>query len=110
MPAALKMEEELKTLNFSNPIVPIMHNVDLSVLEETEGFRDKLVKQICGTVRWRESLIKMATEFDVNSFFEIGPGKVLTGMVKRTIKSANSFSINTIADIKNCKNEFKRRL
>jgi len=88
-PAALKMEEELKILNFSNPIVPIMHNVDLSVLKETEGFRDKLVKQICGTVRWRESLIKMAAEFDVNSFFEIGPGKVLAGTVKRTIPESN---------------------
>ena len=98
-PAALKMEEELKTLNFSNPIVPIMHNVDLSVLEETEGFRDKLVKQICGTVRWRESLIKMATEFDINSFFEIGPGKVLAGTVKRTIPGSNVISVSLATQI-----------
>ncbi len=93
-PAALKMEEEIKRLNFSYPIVPIMHNVDLSVLEETEGFVDKLVKQICGTVRWRESLIKMVTEFDVKSFFEIGPGKVLAGTVKRTIPESNVLSVS----------------
>ena len=44
----------------------------------------------------------------VNNFVEIGPGKVLTGMVKRTIKNVNCFSINSIADIKNLKNEFKK--
>ena len=97
--AALEMAEELKTINFSNPIIPIMHNVDLSVLEETEGFEDKLVKQICGTVRWRESLIKMATEFDVNSFFEIGPGKVLASTVKRTIPESNVISVSLAEQI-----------
>ena len=44
----------------------------------------------------------------VNNFIEIGPGKVLTGMVKRTLKDVNSFSINSIADIKDLKNEFKK--
>ena len=44
----------------------------------------------------------------VKNFIEIGPGKVLSGMVKRTIKDVNCFSINSIADIKNLKNEFKR--
>ena len=46
--------------------------------------------------------------YGVNQFIEIGPGKVLTGMVKRTIKDANCFSINSIADIKNLQNEFKK--
>ena len=44
----------------------------------------------------------------VKNFIEIGPGKVLTGMVKRTIKNANCFSINTITDMKNLNNEFKK--
>ena len=44
----------------------------------------------------------------ISNFIEIGPGKVLTGMVKRTIKNVKSFSINTIADIKNIDNEFKK--
>ena len=43
----------------------------------------------------------------IQNFIEIGPGKALTGMVKRTIKDANTFSINSIADIKNLQNEFK---
>ena len=48
-------------------------------------------------------------ELGVKNFVEIGPGKVLSGMVKRTIKDARSFPINTIADIKNLENEFKNK-
>ena len=47
-------------------------------------------------------------DMGVKNFIEIGPGKVLTGMVKRTVKSVNCFSINSITDIKNFKNEFKK--
>ena len=92
-PAALTMESELRKINFSNPIVPIIQNVDLSVLCSTEGLVDRLVKQICGTVRWRESLVKMANEYNIKNFFEIGPGKVLAGTVKRTIPDANVLSV-----------------
>ena len=64
-----------------------------------------LIQQIFSTVRWRESIEKMHNN-GVKNFVEIGPGKVLTGMVKRTIKNTNCFSINTITDIKNFINEF----
>ena len=58
-----------------------------------------LIEQICSTVRWRESIINMSKE-NITEYIEIGPGKVLSGMVKRTLKDINSFSINTIDDIK----------
>ena len=58
-------------------------------------------------MKWRDTLIYMSKN-GIQNFIEIGPGKALTGMVKRTIKDANTFSINTIADIKNLQNEFKR--
>ena len=98
-PAALVMEAELNQVNFSKPIVPIIQNVDLSILETTEGLVDRLVKQICGTVRWRESLIKMVEESSVNTFFEIGPGKVLAGTVKRTIPRSKAFSVGVSTQI-----------
>ena len=98
-PAALAMEAELKQVNLSKPIVPIIQNVDLSVLETTEGLVDRLVKQICGTVRWRESLIKMAKEYGVKTFFEIGPGKVLAGTVKRTVPESKVFSVGLSSQI-----------
>ena len=92
-PAALMMEAELKKVNLSIPIVPIIQNVDLSVLNSTDGLVERLVQQICATVRWRESLIKMFDSFGVSTFFEIGPGKVLAGTVKRTIPKSNIFSV-----------------
>ena len=72
-----------------------------------DKIKDLLVRQIDSTVRWRESLIYMSKN-GVNNFIEIGPGKALTGMVKRTLKDVNCFSINSITDIKNLINEFKR--
>jgi [acyl-carrier-protein] S-malonyltransferase len=98
-PAALTMEAELRKINFSNPIVPIIQNVDLSILDSTKGLVDRLVKQICGTVRWRESLIKMADGYGIKNFFEIGPGKVLASTVKRTIPNANVLSVGLAPQI-----------
>ena len=75
-------------------------------LSNPEKIKELLFKQIYSTVRWRESIINMSKE-SIQTFVEIGPGKVLTGMVKRTLKNVNCFSINTITDIKNFTNEFK---
>ena len=66
-----------------------------------------MIDQICSTVRWRESIIHMSKE-NVNNFIEIGPGKVLSGMVKRTLKNINCFSINSIDDMKKTTDEFKK--
>ena len=98
-PAALSMEPELNNMKFSNPIVPIIQNVDLSVSSSKEGLVDRLVKQICGTVRWRESLLKMGSGFGVEYFFEIGPGKVLAGTVKRTMPGSNVLSVGHTHEI-----------
>ena len=78
------------------------------VENSVEKIKELLVQQISSTVRWRETLIYMS-KAKVKNFIEIGPGKALTGMVKRTIKDANSFSINSIADIKNLDNELKNK-
>ena len=59
-----------------------------------------LVDQICTKVRWREGIINMSNN-GVNDFIEIGPGKVLSGLVKRIIKESNAISINSIEDIRN---------
>ena len=75
---------------------------------DSSTIKKLLVEQIFSTVKWRESLIMMSRA-NVKNFVEIGPGKVLTGMVKRTLKDVNCFSINSITDIKNFKNEFKNK-
>tara|TARA_B100000941_G_scaffold101798_1_gene71258 strand:+ start:246 stop:1184 length:939 start_codon:yes stop_codon:yes gene_type:complete len=105
-PAAEIMREKLKNINFKKPIKNIISNVTAKPENEPENIKNLLIKQIYSSVNWRESIINISNE-KVNNFVEIGPGKVLSGMVKRTIKKANCFSINSIADIENFKNEFK---
>ena len=99
-PAAEIMRDKINNTNFNTPKIKIINNVTAEPEEETIKLKNLLVDQIFSTVRWRESLINMHKN-KVNNFIEIGPGKVLTGMAKRTVKGANCFSINSITDIKN---------
>ena len=106
-PAAVKMEEKILNTSFNAPKFTILNNVTAKPEVDPGKIKSLLIDQICSTVKWRESLINMS-ELGVENFIEIGPGKALTGMVKRTIKNSNSFSINTIADIKKFADEFKK--
>ena len=106
-PAADIMKEKINKTDFKVPEYPIVNNVN--ALPETNPVKiiNLLYKQIFSTVKWRETLINMSKN-GISNFIEIGPGKVLSGMVKRTLKNANSFSINSITDINNLINEFKK--
>ena len=106
--AAEIMKEKIDNTAFKNPDFAIINNVTAEEIRDASKIKKLLVDQIFSTVKWRESILKMFKE-RVESFVEVGPGKVLTGMVKRTIKEkkVNCFSINSIADIKNLINEFE---
>ena len=106
-PAANIMRDKIKITNFKKPQFRIINNVNAKPEVNPENIKSLLIEQIFSTVKWRESILKMREE-GVKNFVEIGPGKVLTGMVKRTVKDAIGFSINSIADIKNLKNEFRK--
>ncbi len=106
-PAANYMQDKIEKIEFKKPKYEIISNVTADKISQPENIKKLLVKQIYSSVKWRESILKMSEE-KVRNFIEIGPGKVLTGMVKRTIKDVNCFSINSIADIKNLQNEFKK--
>jgi len=106
-PAAKIMEEKIQKTDFKNPLFNIVNNVTATPEINSDKIKKLLIDQIFSTVNWRDSIINIA-KAGVKDFIEIGPGKALTGMVKRTIKEANCFSINTITDIKNLANEFKR--
>ena len=103
-PAAEEMREKINSIKFSKPTKEILSNVTSNINSSPEDIKKLLIQQIYSTVRWRESIEKMYKN-GVKNFVEIGPGKVLSGMVKRTIKNTNCFSINTITDIKNLINE-----
>ena len=106
-PAAEIMKNKINKVKFYDPIFEIINNVTAKVEKNSDIIKDLLINQIYSTVRWRESLLNMESD-GVKNFIEIGPGKALIGMVKRTIKNSNCFSINSIADIKNIENEFKK--
>ncbi len=106
-PAAKKMQDKIKSTKFNNPQFKIVNNVTAKPEVDSKIIKELLIKQIYSTVKWRESIINIYNN-GVKNFIEIGPGKVLSGMVKRTLKEANCFSINSITDIKNLENEFKR--
>ena len=82
-PAAEKMQEKIYKTKFINPKFKIINNVTAAPEIEFEIIKKLLVEQIFSTVRWRESIINMS-KLGIENFIEIGPGKVLTGMIKRT--------------------------
>ncbi len=105
--AAEKMQEKINSIVFKNPKFKIVNNVTASPETNPKVIKKLLIDQIFSSVRWRESIINIHKS-NVKNFIEIGPGKALIGMVKRTVKDVNCFSINSIADIKNLKDGFKR--
>ena len=106
-PAANEMEDKINQTTFIDPLYPIVNNVTAKPETDANKIKKLLIDQIYSTVKWRDSLIYISGKGEKN-LIEIGPGKVLSGMVKRTIKNVNSFSINSITDIKNFENEFKK--
>ena len=97
-----KMREELAKLRFKKGKNVLISNITADEIFNADELKDLLVKQIENRVRWRESVINMI-EKGVNQFIEIGPGKVLSGLVKRINKDVKVSSINNQDDIKEIK-------
>ena len=97
-PAADAMAEALSKVKVSAPVVPVVANVVATAISDPGEIKQRLVEQVVGTVRWRECVAYMAAN-GITDFYEIGSGKVLAGLVKRTAASANATSIGMPADI-----------
>jgi [acyl-carrier-protein] S-malonyltransferase len=96
------MNEELNKLNFIQSENKLISNVTAKEIANTDELKDLLIKQIEHRVRWRESVINMVNN-DINHFIEIGPGKVLSGLVKRINKEVKIDNINNLEDIEGLK-------
>ena len=96
------MTEELNKLNFKNGQNKLISNVTADEIKDLNELKNLLIKQIENRVRWRESVINMI-ENDVNHFIEIGPGKVLSGLVKRINRDVKIDTINSQSDIEGLK-------
>ncbi|MBV7393618.1 ACP S-malonyltransferase [Mameliella sediminis] len=98
-PAAEAMAVALAEVEFKTPAVPVVSNVEAAPVSDPARIRELLEAQICGAVRWRESVARMV-EDGVEEFWEIGAGKALSGMVRRIHRPAGVRNIGTAADIK----------
>jgi [acyl-carrier-protein] S-malonyltransferase len=97
-PAADAMAEALAKVEIKAPVVPLISNVLASPITDPNEIRARLVEQVTGNVRWRES-VKWLGANGVTRLYEIGSGKVLTGLVKRIVEGVEGVAINTPADI-----------
>jgi [acyl-carrier-protein] S-malonyltransferase len=102
--ATQEMKNKILDTEFKNPLVPIISNVTASPQNKSEEIKKLLIKQIENPVRWRESIINMIDN-GVKSFIEIGPGKVLSGLVKRIDRNVKLNQVNNLIDIKNITND-----
>ena len=96
------MTEEINKLNFKNGQNKLISNVTANEIKNPNELKNLLIKQIENRVRWRESVINMI-ENNVDHFIEIGPGKVLSGLVKRINRNVKIDTINSQSDIKGLK-------
>ncbi|MFT0875470.1 ACP S-malonyltransferase [Rhodopseudomonas sp. G2_2311] len=101
-PAAEAMAEALAGVTIKAPAAPLVANVLASPITDPDEIRRRLVEQVTGTVRWRESVAFMASQ-GVNQFLEIGAGKVLSGLVKRIANGAIGISVGGPNDIASAK-------
>ncbi|MBN9003673.1 MAG: ACP S-malonyltransferase, partial [Rhizobiales bacterium] len=97
-PAADVMAKALSEVTVNRPVVPLVSNVLAAPISDPEEIRKRLVEQVTGTVRWRESVAYMAGQ-GVTHFLEIGAGKVLSGLVKRIADGAVGVAVGGPNDI-----------
>ncbi|MEO1608894.1 MAG: ACP S-malonyltransferase [Pseudomonadota bacterium] len=97
-PAADTMAEELAKVTMNRPAIPVVANVTAAPISDTSEIRARLVEQVTATVRWRESVMAMRAA-GVDEFYEIGAGKVLSGLIGRIDKTSKSTAVGTPDDV-----------
>ena len=93
------MKKEIEKVNFHNSDIKLISNVTANEIQDKDELKKLLIEQVENRVRWRESVINMIDK-GVNQFIEIGPGKVLSGLIKRINKDVKINTINNEIDIK----------
>jgi [acyl-carrier-protein] S-malonyltransferase len=97
-PTADVMAQALAKVTIKPPSVPLVANVAAKPVSEPSQIRQGLIDQVTGTVRWRESVAFMAAA-GVTTFYEVGAGKVLSGLIKRIAEGAGGLSVGTPEDV-----------
>lgn len=93
-PAREAMAEILKDVRFDDPTVPVVTNVDVKPVTTGADAKDALIRQIDSPVRWTETIQYLAGELGVDDLVEVGPGKVLSGLARRTVDGVQAVSLS----------------
>ena len=96
--AADELAKELAKVEFKAPSVPVINNVDVARVEDAAAIKDALVRQLYSPVRWVET-VQAASADGIKTMIEVGPGKVLAGLIKRIDKEVNAISLNDAATL-----------
>jgi [acyl-carrier-protein] S-malonyltransferase len=91
-PAQDKLAADLKKIDFANLKVPLVTNVDADTITTGEEAREALIRQVTLPVRWEES-IRLLIDEGVTTFIEVGPGKVLTGLLRQIERSVHALNV-----------------
>ncbi|SET40319.1 ACP S-malonyltransferase [Thorsellia anophelis] len=93
-PIAEIFKSALEKISLNSPLIPVINNVDVTMLTESKSIQDALVRQLYNPVKWSQSMQFLA-EQGVTQLIEMGPGKVLTGLAKRIDERLESLAVNT---------------
>jgi len=104
-PAQDRLESDLQALHFSNPEVPVVSNIDSTPKTTGEGSRHALVRQVTGAVQWAKSM-QTLIDLGVKTFVEVGPGKVLTGLMRQIDRSQTCLNAEDEASLQKVSNHF----
>lgn len=107
--AGEKLKKVLEEVNLKNPSIPYVTNVTAELVTEKEPIRELLVKQVSLSVRWEQSIRKMIAE-GIDTFVEIGPGKTLSGFMKKTDRNVTMYRVGTWEEAETVCNEILKEI
>jgi [acyl-carrier-protein] S-malonyltransferase len=106
-PAQERLASDLQKLTFSPPEIPVACNVDAALVETAEKSRDALIRQVTGAVRWEEC-IRLLIARGVETFVEVGPGKVLCGLMRQIDRGKTCLNVEDEASLQKVVNHFSQ--
>ena len=97
-PARDRLTPELNALDFRDLQIPLVNNADAGEIRQANRARDSLIRQICAPVRWEET-VRYLVQAGIESFVEVGPGKILSGLVRKIAPHAKTFSVDGVRGV-----------
>jgi [acyl-carrier-protein] S-malonyltransferase len=96
--ASEQFQQELATISFKNAQIPVLSNVEPTPNTDAEQLKQRLIQQMTGSVRWREIMLQLPKE-NITRAIEVGSGKVLTGLIKRTCSDIELYNVGSIEEL-----------